>query len=179
MNKIMNVTSISEIMYFESHQEWEEYNNSASYDEYRLSIIKTADSIGKYLEVYYGSRRLTDILVVNSYPNSDEYPLNKIYIYVNKENLEEPEYRGFYYKYIDKDGLVQVATIDLPYIRYVIRDFNKSLMTWLWDNGEEDTVVVLTDDDKVPDSIVDPFVDAVSKTLKDDYDYTLRWGKIK
>lgn len=79
MDTFVNVTRISKIAYFENSSDFENWFNSRpEYDPFALCIVKVSSGQSA---LYYGSRQLKDTIVTDSYPDSPEYPINKLYLH--------------------------------------------------------------------------------------------------
>lgn len=85
------------------------------YDEYNLYIVDVSPSP----QVYYGRRKLTDVLLVEDIPLSPNYPADKLYLQVKQNKVA-----GVYYKYTDEDGKLQTAVLG----QYFLREFSPQIV---------------------------------------------------
>lgn len=72
-------------------------NGSNEYDEYTLYLFPTYNNNedtkqagrNQYLSAYYGGRRLTDVLVVDSLPDSRNYPDGVLYVQLSEKDSKK------------------------------------------------------------------------------------------
>lgn len=119
--RTFNVTKISKVIYFGSVSEFSDYIKSEDLSQYTLSVVKVTDNISA---LFYGNRQLKDSFLVESYPDSPDYPLNKLYINRDSE---------IYYKYEDSQKNIRVADITSTYFKSVNKDTEGNLKVVLSD----------------------------------------------
>lgn len=124
MDTLVNVTRISQIIYFENSSDFEEWlRNNSRYRPFALCIVKVNDSQST---LYYGSRQLKDTVITDSYPDSPEYPINKIYLHFILRDTGEYFVDKIYYKFKDSKGNVRLPSLETKYIN----NFENSVLTF-------------------------------------------------
>lgn len=138
-----NVTNISKVVYLDSLKEYEDFLNSRPYDDFTLFIVKSSD--GQVL-VYYGHRRLKDVLVVDSgSPILPDSPVNKVYLSVGKKSDDEYFVKDIYYKYLSGPRSPRIAKFskDREYLKVYSEPSEDNLWTAKVVFSSEDEAVLL------------------------------------
>lgn len=161
--KRLNITSISEIVYCDREYYRGHVNDKLS--EYRLFIVKSSVS-GKTLEVYYGHRKLRDVLVAKSYPSGRDYPNNKLYLRLSCFG----DFRDIFYKN-SKGYLVELS----QYLRIKEVKVDHSLFEVRWNTNDVSKMVILSIDDESSE-----FVNLVVSQLIEDVkeDSLTKWESL-
>lgn len=161
--KILNVTEVSSIVQC-SREYFEDTVFKEPLTEYCLFIVESSSN--STLEVYYGSRKLKDIVVVNSYPSGRDYPNNKLYIRINTTGT----IRDLIYK--TSEGKLVVLTDDLL-IKEVSRDH--SSVEIIWSNDTPTSLVIVSVDGQATQIVADVVERSASQVQ---YKYSIKWEKI-
>lgn len=162
-NKVLNVTEISSIVKC-SREYFEDTVFKEPLTEYQLFIVESSSN--STLEVYYGSRKLKDVVVVDSYPSGRDYPGNKLYIRIDSIG----SIRDLIYKN-SEDKLVVLS--DSIRIKEVRRD--RSSMEITWSSNTLSRSLVVSIDDR-PTQAVAEIIERVVSQIQDEY--TIKWEKI-
>lgn len=153
--KILNSSSVSSINYYD----YSEFDLTKCND-FEISLVSNTDT-SEGLSFYYGKRKLKDTLVVDSLPVGREFPNDKLYFVVDKNNYE------IIYK--DSQGVL-VSISDFLKVRDVL--VNGDFLEILWSTGDRTSLLITIKDGVVTDSVNKIIDQAVSK-LKDQY--TTKW----
>ena len=137
----------------------EDYYKNArdqSYDKYTLYLVNEGETVNDgtqaYSDLYYGQRKVSEVVIVNDYPGNPEYPDDKIYIrpYYGDEvwalpGGDEVAPTG-YNVYFKHNGIV--APVETTMITEVNRDPQTSAVsiTWRTNEGEYVTTQLLSVD---------------------------------
>lgn len=166
---IIDVTQISKVVYCDSLSSYKQVLSQDFYYEYTIYLVKVSTTS---LSVFYGSRLLTDILVVDELPKSSEYPCDTLLLLKSKGQIQ-----GIYYKESQSERLK-------PLYIYKGQDLRKltqksSSLTSL-EFFEDSGMVVQLSSGRIPADILDKFVEEVVKYLTDyikpKYDYNTHWN---
>lgn len=170
---IFNVTNISNIVYCDSMSEYYNLVSSDIYDEFTLYIV----DINHNLLLYYGLRRLTDILSIDSSsPTLPESPTNKFYLEIGKNINGDMCVKNVYYKYLPKFRKPTVATIDKGYIKlYKELDTSTSHLE-ISDGSSGDIILGFSSslDESVVEKIKESILRRVSERYRSDGDILWR-----
>lgn len=161
--KILNVTKISSIIKC-SREYFEGTVFKDSLTEYQLFIVESPSN--STLEVYYGSRKLKDFIVVDSYPSGRDYPNNKLYIRTSPDRVV----RDLLYK-TSRGKLINLS--DQILIKEVSRDRSSLEVVWR-DDIVTSLSVVSIDGQSTP--IVTSVINNVVSQIQDDH--TVKWERI-
>lgn len=135
-----------------------------------------------YTDVYYGSRKVSDIIVVESYPGDVEYPNNKIYLRVIRDASKIDGVSGerlvvgyrIYFKV--NDTVIPIASSEETSIisGVVFNDDGTITIKWISPDNtgtekEVETKLVLADDNgKLPDSVIEELKEYLVSQIKDE-----------
>lgn len=153
--KIFNSSSVSSINYYD----YSEFDLTKCND-FEISLVSNTDT-SEDLSFYYGKRKLKDTLVVDSLPVGREFPNDKLYFVVDKNNYE------IIYK--DSQGVL-MSISDFLKVRDVV--VSGDFLKILWSTGDHTSFLITIKDGTVTDSVNKIIDQAVSK-LKDQY--TVKW----
>lgn len=153
--KIFNSSSVSSINYYD-HSEFDLTKCS----DFEISLVSNTDT-SEGLSFYYGKRKLKDTLVVDSLPVGREFPNDKLYFVVGKNNYE------IVYKNVQG---VLISISDFLKVRDVL--VNGDFLEILWSTGDRTSFLITIKDGVVTDSVSKIVDQAVSK-LNDQY--TTKW----
>lgn len=161
--KVLNVTEVSTIVRC-SREYFEDTVYKEPLTEYRLFIVESSSN--STLEVYYGSRKLKDLVVVDSYPSGRDYPNNKLYIRINSVGVV----LDLLYK--TPEGKLIVLS-DHMLVKEVSSDHSSVKVVWR-DNITTHLSVISVDGQST--QLVDTVVDKVVSQIQDEY--TIKWERI-
>lgn len=166
---IIDVTQLSKVVYCDSLSSYEQVLSKDIYDEYTLYLVKVSTTS---LSVFYGSRLLTDILVVDELPKSSEYPYDTLFLLKSKGQIQ-----GVYYKESQSERLKPLYTYKGQDLRKLTQKSSSlSSLEFFEDSG---TVVQLSSG-RIPADILNKFVEEVVKYLTDyirpKYEDMTHWG---
>lgn len=117
--------------------------------------------------VFYGRRRLTDILVIDSFPpNLPESPINKFYLLIDSVN-SEVQVQDIYYKYLKGFRQPKVAQF---LTRYISSFSEGTLGTFdiIFNDNSKATVLLSTEGGLLSDNIVQSVVKRVRERVMND-----------
>lgn len=160
---IFNVTNISRILYYDSY---ENYTNRVKdeYDEFTLYVIKISDD---QILVYYGDRRLKDTLVVDSYPNLPEYPLNKLYIQVGVKDNKSLYVKSLHYKYLNDFRDPEIVTFNSEcFSGFTLKDNGVAEISFLIEGVIEKVLLTLPGTNMISEEIMNKLINKID-VLKD------------
>lgn len=161
--KTINVTEVSDLLVCSR-----DYYESAVNDplsEFKLFVVKSPEN--KTVEVYYGQRKLKDILVVESLPSGLEYPSNKLYIRISQSG----QVKDLFYKTPDS-RLISLSEKML--VKEVTYDHNSVRI--LWNDNREFNLSVLSVDGEVTPLTIS--IAEKVKELADKLDPEVVWKSI-
>lgn len=159
---IFDITKISQILMFESIQEYE----SEDFDHCSNTTLSVVSISEGNLVVYYGKRRLKNVIVDFSPPRLSEYPENKLYIQLELvQDSRKVLIKDIYYKYLKGMRDPKVATLSSDYLTVYLEPGEESLWTTTvsFSDGSSSTLVFADSDGNLSQSTVD----SIKKSLED------------
>lgn len=162
---VFNTTDISSVVICNNLEEYENLVNSDSYEEFALYIVEVSDN---QLLVFYGRRRLTDILVIDSLPpNLPESPINKFYLLVDSINNDEVQVQNIYYKYLKEFRQPKVAQFLTSYISS-FSEGTLGTFDMIFSDNSKATVLLSTEEGLLSDSAVQSIVKRIRERVMND-----------
>lgn len=127
---IFDVTKLSKIVYLDSYEDYSQ-RQVDEYDEFVLYIVKRSD---KRLSAFYGSRSVSNIVVVKSLPTSPSYPDEVAYLVPDSNSFK------FYYK--ARDGFRDPTLLELSgnFLTDYSKESDSRLIKLAFSTGDEAVV---------------------------------------
>lgn len=158
----ISVTEVTEIV--RCTREYFELSLKEDASEYKLFIVESPGN--STLEVYYGSRKLSDFLVVSSYPSGREYSNNKLYIRTNSVgDVCSLIYKTSDGKLVDLDSKI--------FVKEVTNDHSTIKVQW---QSNATTELVILSSNGSPAEITSDLASKVVFLAEDKY--SVKWKKI-
>lgn len=164
------------------------FNQSEKTDHFYPSTIYLVsngvdpeDNNRPYTDLYFGPRKLTDLIIVDNYPGDPEYPNDKIYLKpgLNKEGIVT----GYTIYFKHSDVVVPVASSDSAQLISGIENNNDGTVTitWITTEGENEVTLLVAGDgnDILPPQILESLKNYLYEALKDKEGFSVKWKSIK
>lgn len=167
--KVEDLTKISEIVectedtYKSLKQDYESGTIASDYFLTTMFLVNLGTSLSSkeestgavpYTDVYYGTRKVSDFMVVDRYPKEDYYPNGKIYLQAVKEQEVVKGYR-IYFKISGTIIPVASSESDTFLLGYDNNGDGTVTFNWIVNNKEMSTRLILADPTTgLPDSTI-------------------------
>lgn len=174
---IFDITKISQILMFDSIQEYE----SENFDHYSDTILSVISISEDNLVVYYGKRRLKNVIVDFSPPRLSEYPENKLYIQLELVQDDRKIFiKDIYYKYLKSIRDLKIATLDDNYLTVYLEPSEESFWTTTvsFSDGSDSTLLFADSSGRLSQLTVDSIKSSLEDRLKEeigDLSGDIRW----
>lgn len=146
---VFNSTSLSQVVSYNSYEEYCS-RKIEEYDEYTLYLVRLSSGI---LQLYYGSRKLGGVSVVEGVPSSQDYPVNRLYFrVVYSKDRKTCQVVNIYYKMRKSFRESVLFEFDRTFIRFV--KVTDSVLTIELSNGTVFSTLIL-DGGKLSDSTLE------------------------
>lgn len=181
---IQNITEISKIVGCPLDFYRDQSNNTDPYYESTIYMVNNGVSINQegeseeiaYTDLYYGSRKLTDTLIINENgsPDHPEYPNDKFYIKPTIDNNDIITGYRVFYKH--DDFVIPIATTDQLILVDEAEDHPSMLKMTLKINNQEvkANVLCVNEDGTLPSDIYSTLYNQLKTEMISEV-HALRW----